>query len=150
MHYHSTTLTTFGLKKLQLKFSQLKERYECITQDLKDKTQSHNILSIKMIEKDIIFSDMVKMKTTLSNAKVLQQPTNPVCAEQGTKVTYRQDGTEVERTITLVDPIEADPTEGFVSIESPVGLALLGHCVSDSFIITTPKGNHQFTVTRLE
>lgn len=151
MSHHSAILTTFGIEKLQSKLSQLKERYEHITQDLKDKTQSHNILAIKSIEKEIIFLDIIKMKATLLNAEVLKRPSNPVCAEQGTKVTYyQQDDTKLEHTVTLVDPIEADPLEGFVSIESPVGSALLGHHINDTFMITTPKGNHQLTIMRLE
>lgn len=149
MHHHSTTLTTFGIQKLQLKINQLKERYEHITQDLRDKTQSHNILAIKSIEKEIIFSDMIKMKATLLNAQVLEQTSNPVYAEQGIKVSYRQDDADAEHTVTLVDPIEADPLEGFVSIESPVGSALLGHQVNDTLTIKTPKNTRHLTITRL-
>ena len=150
MHHHSATLTTFGIEKLHLKFSQLKDRYDGITQDLKDKTQSHSILAIKSIEKEIIFSDMIKMKTILSNAKVLEQTTNPERAEQGTKVIYFQHDTGIEHKITLVDPLEADPLEGFVSIKSPVGSALLNHRVNDTVMITTPKSNLQLTIVNLE
>lgn len=150
MYHHSTILTTFGIEKLRTQFDRLKERYEYITQELKDKTQSHNILAVKIIEKEIIFSDMRKVETILSNAIVLEKDTPPQQAEQGTKVVYVQRNTGQEHTVTLVDPLEADPLEGFISIQSPVGSMLLGRQVGDSATITTPKGSLHLTVTGLE
>ena len=43
-------------------------------------------------------------------------------------------------TYTIVSPVEAKPREGRISNESPVGRALLGHRVGDSFDITMPNG----------
>lgn len=152
MNNHSTTLTTFGIEKLRARFNHLKERYDNITQDLREKTQSHSILAIKSIEKEIIFSDMIKMETILSNAKVLEKEKGekPLWAEQGTKVMYRQEDTGIHHEVILVDPLEADPLEGFVSVQSPVGSTLLGRQVGDSVTIATPKGSLHLTVTSLE
>jgi transcription elongation factor GreA len=150
MQHHSVTLTSFGIEKLRTSLSNLRERYNHITQDLKDKTQSHSILAIKSIEKDIIFSDMIKMEVILTNAKVVEKSGRPLRAEQGTKVIYLQQGTECTCEATLVDPLEADPLEGYVSIQSPVGSMLLGRQVGDSIAITTPKGSLHLTITELE
>jgi transcription elongation GreA/GreB family factor len=150
MHNHSTTLTTFGIEKLRARFNHLKERYDSITQDLREKTQSHSILAIKSIEKEIIFSDMIKMETILSNAKVHEKGAKPLWAEQGTKVMYQQKDTGIHHEVILVDPLEADPLEGFVSVQSPVGSMLLGRQVGDSVTIATPKGSLHLTVTSLE
>lgn len=43
-------------------------------------------------------------------------------------------------TYTIVGPIEANPLEGRISHESPIGQALLGKRVGDEVTITTPKG----------
>ncbi len=150
MYYHTTTLTMSGAEKLRAQFEGLKERYKHLTQELKDKTQSHNILAVKSIEKEIIFSDMRKVETILSHAIIIEKHAPSLQAEQGTKITYKQEGTEGMRTVTLVDPLEADPLEGFVSIQSPVGSMLLGRKAGDTVRITTPKGNLQLTITALD
>jgi transcription elongation factor GreA len=43
-------------------------------------------------------------------------------------------------TYTVVGPVEANPLEGKISNESPIGLALVGRKVGDDATITTPKG----------
>lgn len=44
-----------------------------------------------------------------------------------------------EYTYTLVGPVEANPLEGKISNESPVGKALLGHKTGEEY--TLPNGN---------
>ena len=150
MYHHTTTLTTFGIKKLRSQFDYLKERYERITQDLKDKTQSQSILASKRIEREIISSDMLKVETILSNATILERSARPQQVEQGAKVTYVQENTGEKHVITLVDPLEDDPLEGFISVQSPVGSALIGCQIDDSVIIITPKVRLRITVLDIE
>ena len=47
---------------------------------------------------------------------------------------------------TVVGPVEADPLEGKVSNESPIGMALYGKKVGDSVTIETPKGETTYEV----
>lgn len=44
------------------------------------------------------------------------------------------------RTITLVSSEEADPANGKISIDSPIGKALLGHLPGEIINVTTPSG----------
>ncbi len=46
----------------------------------------------------------------------------------------------------VVGPVEADPLEGKISNESPIGAALMGKKVGDKVTITTPKGEVSYTV----
>ncbi len=50
---------------------------------------------------------------------------------------------------TVVGPVEADPLEGRISNESPIGRALFGKKVDDSVTITTPKGDVTYTITQI-
>lgn len=50
---------------------------------------------------------------------------------------------------TIVGAPEADPKEGKISHESPVGLALLGKRVGDEVIVDVPKGALRYTVTKI-
>ena len=49
-----------------------------------------------------------------------------------------EDGDEDEYAIT--GPTEADPVDGKISDESPIGAALIGHSVGDKVDITLPSG----------
>jgi transcription elongation factor GreA len=52
-------------------------------------------------------------------------------------------------TYTVVGPVEADPLEGRISNESPIGRALFGKKVDDSVTISTPKGDVTYTITQI-
>ncbi|MDO4781387.1 MAG: transcription elongation factor GreA [Candidatus Saccharibacteria bacterium] len=52
-------------------------------------------------------------------------------------------------TYTVVGPVEADPLEGKISNESPIGQALMGKSVGDTVTITTPKGELTYTIAAL-
>lgn len=49
-------------------------------------------------------------------------------------------------TYTVVGPVEADPMNGKISNESPLGVALMGKIVGDTATITTPKGDTTYTI----
>lgn len=149
MHHQSAALTTFGVERLHGKLEMMKERYEHIKKDLKDKTQSYSILAIKRIEQEILAADILNMERVLSSANVIEKDAHPATAEQGTTVVYVQGPTSIQNQVTLVHPLEADPSEGFVSIMSPIGAALLGHNAEDIVLIKTPKGINQLTIVRL-
>lgn len=51
---------------------------------------------------------------------------------------------------TVVGPVEADPLEGKVSNESPIGSALFGKRVGDSVTITAPKGDISYEIASIK
>lgn len=53
------------------------------------------------------------------------------------------------RQYALVGSTEAAPLEGKISIESPVGKALVGHKVGDIVEVKTPSGVNKLTITRI-
>ena len=52
-------------------------------------------------------------------------------------------------TYTLVGPVEADPLEGKISNESPIGVALMGKKVGEKASITTPKGEVVYEIVKV-
>lgn len=63
----------------------------------------------------------------LGRAKVVpaaKMPANVVAI--GNTVTYRDEISGQERTVTLVYPEEADIAQGMISVMTPIGVALLG------------------------
>ncbi len=57
----------------------------------------------------------------------------------GSTVTLNLDGDDV--TYTIVGAVEAQPRQGRISNESPVGKALIGHRAGDDFEIVTPSAS---------
>src|SRR5205823_7315673 len=60
----------------------------------------------------------------------------------GTVVKVRDEDGELEN-YTIVTPAEAAPTDGRVSINSPLGQALAGHKVGDKATVAAPSGSWQ-------
>lgn len=58
------------------------------------------------------------------------------------QVLVKQDDGE-QRKLTLCYPDDAEPTAGFISVLSPVGLALLGRCVGAQVSWTMPSGKQR-------
>jgi transcription elongation factor GreA len=69
--------------------------------------------------------------------------------EVGVRVTIQEEN-ESPETYHLVGAKEADPKNGRISNESPIGRALLGHRVGDIVTATTPAGDINFKIIGIE
>lgn len=68
----------------------------------------------------------------------------------GSYVTVSEDGYDENERYHLVGAAEADPGNGRISNESPLGKALLGAKVGDSVRIKAPNGFIEFEVIKIE
>jgi transcription elongation factor GreA len=93
------------------------------------------ILELEMMLKDVIIID-----TLAHNEEVVQI---------GSKVTLQEKGGEFE-TYVLVGPQEANPLNGMISYESPIGQALLNHRKGEKVKISTPQGEMELLVITIE
>ncbi len=59
------------------------------------------------------------------------------------------DDDPVEKTWRLVDKDESDPARGRISVQSPIGSALLGRKVGDLFTVRLPRGDVEMEVTQV-
>ncbi len=67
----------------------------------------------------------------------------------GSHITVQEDTFDPE-TYYLVGPKEANPIQGKISYESPIGRALLGHRVGDLVIAETPNGHLHLKILKIE
>lgn len=67
----------------------------------------------------------------------------------GVKVTI-QESSEPPETYYLVGAKEADPRQGRISNESPIGRVLMGHRVGDTVTADTPAGSITFKILEIE
>ncbi len=61
-----------------------------------------------------------------------------------------QEGNSPPEKYHLVGPREADPSNGKISHESPIGKALLGHRIGDEVIADTPGGSIRVKIIKIE
>ena len=89
---------------------------------------------------------ITEIETILQNASIIQAGSSSTVV-LGSTVELEANGKTV--VYTVVGPVEADPLEGKVSNESPIGQALMGKAVGDRVTISTPKGELAYTVVAL-
>ncbi|WP_136515878.1 GreA/GreB family elongation factor [Geomonas edaphica] len=80
--------------------------------------------------------------------KVVYPPLNPALVSFGCWVTYEDEEGEA-RSYQLVGPDEFDVSLGKISVDSPVGKALLGRKVDDEVLIRRPAGDLTVTITAI-
>jgi len=59
------------------------------------------------------------------------------------------DGESKSQEFTIVGPAEADPREGKISNESPVGRALIGKKINDEVQVSVPKGILKMKIVKI-
>ncbi|MBN1486568.1 MAG: transcription elongation factor GreA [Anaerolineae bacterium] len=64
----------------------------------------------------------------------------------GCEVTVAEEDYDEQETYHLVGATEADPSQGKISNESPLGQALLGHRVGDVISVSAPAGEIRFRI----
>jgi transcription elongation factor GreA len=95
------------------------------------------------------------LKLVLSRAEVLEDDPNPEGVDPGERVTVWDFAEQRERTFNLVSTTETvfarDRIEGReVSVDSPVGAALLGKRVGDVIEVIVPDGRSKYAIRRIE
>ena len=85
-----------------------------------------------------------ELELILSNARIIEEDRAWDTVEIGAKVVIQENGTDPEN-YTIVGAAEANPGNGYISNESPLGKALMGHKAGDVITVEAPNG--KFTVT---
>ena len=67
----------------------------------------------------------------------------------GARVTVQEEDYEPE-VFSMVGATEADPRNGKISYESPIGKALMDHRVGDQVEVQTPGGRTRFKILKIE
>jgi transcription elongation factor GreB len=59
-------------------------------------------------------------------------------------------GAQPPRWARLVGPDEADPKEGYISVDSPIAAALRGRRAGDEVVVALPEGDQDLEVLRVQ
>jgi len=97
-------------------------------------------------EQQRIEDQIIDLETTLKHARVITKASHEEVS-LGNTVTLLCNGSE--RSYRIVGSNEADPTQGRISNESPMGQALLSKKKGDQVSIPTPAGSKDCTIVSI-
>ena len=101
-------------------------------------------------EQSRIEGEIKQLEDRLRNATVIDESMlNTKMVNVGSTVVV-QEGSSEKVTYLIVGSTEANPLEGKISNESPVGEALLGHGKGDVVEVTTPGGQIEYTILSIK
>jgi transcription elongation factor GreA len=90
-----------------------------------------------------------ELEILLANARVIQDSGEREVVEVGATVTIR-DGENEPEIYTVVGRAEANPREGRISNESPLGRALMDHRAGDQVKVEAPGGSFTVEIVKVE
>lgn len=94
---------------------------------------------------------ILELEHLLERAQVIDEEAAHASKEVRVGSTVRVKGPDNKiREYQLVGPAEADPANGRISHESPVGRALLGKARGDTVIVHTPRGEVEMKITTIK
>lgn len=92
---------------------------------------------------------IVTLENMLRNAEVINSKNDTGTVSIGNTIKIYDQEFDEEMEYTLVGSAEADPSNGKISNESPIGLALLGHSIGDIVEFEAPDGVMKFKILEI-
>jgi transcription elongation factor GreA len=93
---------------------------------------------------------IVKLEQRLAAARVAEPDAANDAVDLGERVRLRDLDTGRRFEYELVGSLEADPTAGRISAESPLGRALIGRAKGDVAVVEAPKGRRRLRILAIE
>ena len=154
------SLTLEGKAKLEAELAELKStKREEIAEKIKvarsygDLSENSEYDEAKN-EQAIVESRIATLEATLKNAVIVED--DAVVSEDtdtiwlGNTVTVLEVETGDELVYDIVSSIEADPMNGKISDDSPLGKAILGHKAGETIEVEAPIGMLEYKILKVE
>jgi transcription elongation factor GreA len=144
-------ITLEGKKELEKELVTLKARRGAVAEKISEARDFGDLsenaeYDAAREEQGLLETRIAEIEDIVNNADIIKASRKQTI-DLGSRVELKTGGKAVKYTI--VGPVEANPLEGKISNESPIGVALFGKKVGDSAVITTPKGNVTYKIARI-
>ncbi len=145
-------LTKQGIDELQKEHDELVAQRSVIAEHIKtarefgDLAENAEYSSARQ-EQERNEARISELDRILQNAKVIKAPRGGQKVQLGSTVKLRNDGKT--KQFQVVGTVEADPLNGKISDESPIGQALLGQKVGDKVEIKLPSETAVYKITEI-
>jgi transcription elongation factor GreA len=148
-------MTAAGLNELKAELDDLQKERPKLTEDIRkaavDKDFRENApLEAARERQGMVEARIRQLEAMLKTAVVNDERPSDLVVAIGTTVTIQGLSDSEEMSYKLVNPNEASPLKGKLSVSSPIGRALLGHKQGDVIEVIAPAGALNFKVIRIE
>ena len=152
----STFLTKEGFEKLQEELDYLRKvKRQEVADRLHEAMEGGELIEnaeyeAAKNEQAFVEGRIQELEILLATARVIEDDKKKRAdtAQVGSTVTIKEDGFEAE-TYTIVGAAEANPRDGKISNESPMGKAILGHRAGDDVQVETPDGSYTVQIVKI-
>lgn len=101
-------------------------------------------------EQGKLYSKIAEIENLIENAVILDNAHSGQVVSMGCKVTVRERSEEDTETYQIVGSQEANPMQGRISDESPLGRSLMGHSQGDEVTYEAPMGVLHYEIISIE
>lgn len=137
----TVSLTKDGKAELEKELEELKAQRPAIAERIAtarafgDLSENEEYSSARAEQKQVE-NRILEIEDILKSAKIIRNASHDKVA-MGANVTFTLNGSK--KTYSIVGSVEANPAEGKISDVSPIGVAMMGKKVGDTFEL--PNGN---------
>lgn len=144
-------ITAKGKKELEAELTELKGRRSGIADKIAEARDFGDLsenaeYDVAREEQGLIETRISEIEDILLNASIIRGGSKSKIA-LGNKVELKSGKKRV--VYTVVGPVEADPLEGRISNESPIGGAIFGKKVGDKAVVETTKGKISYEIVSI-
>lgn len=143
-----TYFTKEGFEKIQKEFKELQDKRPKAVDELQRARElgdlsENGAYKAARFELSTIDAKIRRIERQLKTAKIIFPKTDGTIGI-GNKVKLLKDEKEIEYSI--VGDFEANPSQGKISINSPIGYALLGKKAKEEVVVSTPVGVTKYQI----
>lgn len=138
-------LSDLHVKRRELMVEMREVKENCLSSD-----DSSELNQYRM-NLDALEDSINKISNAIENSKIIDVSTISTDKVRfGHRVTIEDLDTATQTAINLVSIYESDPKNGFISVASPLGMALCGMEVGDVVDFSAPNGDKEYEIISIE
>lgn len=139
----SNYITAEGLERLKKQLVETKQKLKVVSLKIKDAREMGDLSENAEYheaknEQSFLMGKEQELEQKIKNAQIIKNDCKSEIIQVGCTVEIEDDGEKMKYQIVGSD--EADPISGRISIDSPIGSALIGHKKGDKVEVKTPSG----------
>lgn len=145
--------TKEGFEKIKKEYEDLLAKRPAVIEDLQKARElgdlkENGYYQASRQKLSYIDGRLFRLKMDMKHALIIETPTIKDKISIGSKVTLSD--SEKELIYTIVGDFEANPSEGKISLLSPIGKALEGKKIGDEIHLNLPKGKITYKIISVE
>jgi len=148
-------LTKEGYEKLQEELDYLRnEKRQEVAARLREAADGEDLIEnaeyeAAKNEQAFVEGRIQELEILLATAKIIKDNHSSDTIVLGSKVAIQEEDYDEKESFVIVGPAEANPSEGRISNESPLGKAIMGHKKGDLVSVQAPDGEYKVKIVKV-